>query len=409
MNNFKIYFLSVLVTTSAYAQQIGAINCSPSGENPTILIYTAQDLNDFAQCVNSGNSEQGVTVKLMNNIDLQGNAFTPIGQESVAFAGVFDGQYSESKFATINNLTINGANGSIGLFGNIQSPAVIRNLKINRLTLSGNSTATNGVNMGGVVGYNKRGVISNVSIITGIIGTNYSQGSVLVGGLVGDNEGTIIHSSASIIYNTTGGGGYGGLVGQNGGEILDSHAYSNLIINGNGGVISSGGLVGVFNAGIIDNSYSIGKMATTNSSSTAATGGLVGVMMSGQVSNTYSSVAVTNQGEYSIASSLIGAYLGGNPTNDILTNSYATGLVSGASVSGGLVVSKGVVSAPLNCENSYWNSETTGQTSSSSCPSGGRTTAQMMQASTYSGFDFTNIWGITSTKNYGYPYLYSNS
>ena len=55
-------------------------------------IYTAEDLKSFSEMVNSGQSFEGKTVKLMNSINLSNvTDFTPIGTEYNRFKGTFDG------------------------------------------------------------------------------------------------------------------------------------------------------------------------------------------------------------------------------------------------------------------------------------------------------------------------------
>ncbi len=52
---------------------------------------------------------------------------------------------------------------------------------------------------------------------------------------------------------------------------------------------------------------------------------------------------------------------------------------------------------------SYWDTQTSGQTTSASGT--GKITAEMKTAATFTGWDFTTIWDIESGKNDGYPYL----
>ena len=56
-------------------------------------IYTADQLRAFAEAVNAGDSFAGKTVRLMNDIDLTGRSFSPIGGAggSGVFKGTFDG------------------------------------------------------------------------------------------------------------------------------------------------------------------------------------------------------------------------------------------------------------------------------------------------------------------------------
>lgn len=72
-------------------------------------------LADFRDSVNGGNSYAGYTVTLMNDIDLGGVEWTPIGTTEHPFSGVFDGQGY-----TISNLKVNSTSGYAGLFGYIK-------------------------------------------------------------------------------------------------------------------------------------------------------------------------------------------------------------------------------------------------------------------------------------------------
>jgi hypothetical protein len=96
--------------------------------------------------------------------------------------------------------------------------------------------------------------------------------------------------------------------------------------------------------------------------------------------------------------------LAGININSTTNNCYAIGHVSGGVYAGGLV---GDNSGVVTVATSYYNTETAGP------PDNGigepRTTDQMKlvdtSVTTYSGWDFTTVWGISSGKNGGYPYL----
>lgn len=107
----------------------------------------------FANEVNvEKNAFNGKTVKLAANIDLNNEAWTPVGQTgATTFNGVFDGQDY-----TISNLNVNseaqtGAHYSSGLFGWVESHTAgrghIKNVKINGATIVGHH------NCGALVGY----------------------------------------------------------------------------------------------------------------------------------------------------------------------------------------------------------------------------------------------------------------
>ncbi|MEO6568578.1 MAG: GLUG motif-containing protein, partial [Opitutaceae bacterium] len=171
----------------------------------------------------------------------------------------------------------------------------------------------------------------------------------------------------------TGTGAYtGGLVGYNTGTITNS--YANAAINGG---TNTGGLVGR-NDGTIQGSYAAGTLLGSN-----RLGGLVGVNTSA-ISNSYSTVAVTSN---FFVQDLFGGLVGQNTGS--VTNSYASGvMVVNPNNAGGLIGLNqgGVIS------NSYWNTQTTGQATSSGGTA--RTTAQMQQSANFGGWDFASTWTI---------------
>jgi hypothetical protein len=107
---------------------------------------------------------------------------------------------------------------------------------------------------------------------------------------------------------------------------------------------------------------------------------------------------------------LVGAWEG-----DSMSNCYAIGKVNATTSDtpnnqGGLVGGNW----GSTIDSCYWNTETTGQTTSDgSDTSYGKTTVEMKKQSTFAGWDFTgetvngtnDYWSIDATKNYGYPYL----
>ncbi|MCK4639941.1 MAG: T9SS type A sorting domain-containing protein [Candidatus Marinimicrobia bacterium] len=164
---------------------------------------------------------------------------------------------------------------------------------------------------------------------------------------------------------------------------------TNVDITGNDNV---GGLVGWnFANSTISNCYATGSV-TGNS----VVGGLVGInyYMNSTISNCYATVSVTGN-------SHVGGLVGGN-YNSTVSNSYATGSVTGGSSFGGLV---GWNNSTV--ENSFWDTETSGRSSSASGT--GKTTAEMKTESTFTsaGWDFTSPdnWDRVDGENGGYPHL----
>ena len=140
------------------------------------------------------NSFDGYTLVLVNNINLNGKAWTPINN----FKGIFDGNGK-----SINGLYISTRliDNNQGLFG-INVSGTIKNT-----TLTNADLFSRGINIGGIVGNNQNGIISNCTVNNSkILGANY------VGGIVGTdvNRGLNI-PSCSVTGTTATGGTYNGL------------------------------------------------------------------------------------------------------------------------------------------------------------------------------------------------------
>jgi hypothetical protein len=173
---------------------------------------------------------------------------------------------------------------------------------------SGNVTGEWGV--GGLVGRNDGGQVLD----------SYSTGSVIsklyFGGLVGQNVGGGTVSNSYSISSVTGGantGTVGGLVGLNdGGQVLDSYSTGNVtgssyvggLMGDNRGTVSGsystgsvtgsgyvGGLVGYNDNGQVVDSYSTG-----NVTGSSFVGGLVGRNVGGTVSNSFWDTQTSGQG-----------------------------------------------------------------------------------------------------------------
>jgi hypothetical protein len=182
-----------------------------------------------------------------------------------------------------------------------------------------------------------------------------------------------------------------GLIGySNGSGEVRNLGVKNVNITGRNYV---GAIIG-YSFGTISTSYSTGIIEGSQNA-----GGLAGINDGintnnpGLIKNSYSQAYVRT------SSSRTGGLSGWNYYGEII-NCYATGGVSGSSTTGGLV---GQSSLGITT-NSFWNSETSAQVSSQ----GGDalTMAQMKSASSFTGWDFTNIWAINPGSSY--PYLQNN-
>ena len=341
------------------------------------------------------------------------------------------------------NITDATASGSVNTTEDFASAGGLVGSNLDRgyiadATASGSVTGSSvSPDVGGLVGFNG-GLIQNASASGGVTGTNQvgglvgenfgnvtnatASGSVTgefdVGGLVGDNRdrGTITDSSAS--GSVTGTIPVGGLVGFNNGSITTAIAAGNVI-----GQEDTGGLVGV-NRGNITNVTASGKVngregagglvgdnfgniadATASGKVNGGDdlGGLVG-LNGGTVTNATASGSVTGDDSVGglVGTNIIRFVLDGNESvrAGTIQDTFAVGGVSGDLDVGGLV---GNNSAPGTTttgtvEQSYFDEQATGQTTSAGNATG-LTTAQMQgqaAAENMSGFDFETTWTTTS-------------
>jgi len=165
----------------------------------------------------------------------------------------------------------------------------------------------------------------------------------------------------------------GGLVGMNFfGSVTNS--YNIGLVHGGRGV---GGLLGFGTQASLSNSYNSGSV-----SGSSYVGGLSGA---GAGASNYNTGSVSG-------SSHVGGLFGFN--YGTVSNSYSTGSVSGGSYVGGLV---GYISSST-VSNSYWDTETSGQASSSGGT--GLTSAQMRQMASFTDWDISanggenTVWRI---------------
>lgn len=208
-----------------------------SKEGDVYYIGSADGLRWLANTVNNMKADTpasdiapfaGKKVMLVNNINLSGSEWTPIGNSwTNAFCGTFDGNGKTISGMTINNAT---ANGHAALFGTIRS-ALIENLTISGARVT--CTATDGE--AHFFGAGLVSVAYVASRITGVtVEDSYISGNNKVGGLVGyNNENGFIVKDCHVIKttvktnNTEDGGSVGGLIGMASG-IADINNPGNI-------------------------------------------------------------------------------------------------------------------------------------------------------------------------------------
>jgi len=332
-----------------------------------------------------------------NVVDTPTEGFDPIGDSTNSFTGTFDGNEN-----TITGLTINRSGQShVGLFGEINGEAVIKNVELASVDITGDSR------VGGLVGYsgNDPNVIRNItasgSVIAdgdagGVIGTNHQEATITnvsanvtvtstsgsVGGLVGWGQFATL-SAIHAVGDVSGGDRTGGLVGDHDGTIERSYAT---------GAVSDGDAQGGLVARLQSNGHINESYATGSVDGFEYVGGLVGQNV-GTVSNASASGNVNG-------SANVGGLVGENQ-NEIAT-SFATGYVdnTGSAIGGlvGLNTSGTVVEA-------YWDTETTNQSTSAGDGTGLSTTqmtgTNATEANNMGALDFSSMWTATDS----YPLL----
>ncbi len=196
----KIYkrFITLLLLIMIVA---GNCNLSFATSN-TIYIDSQEDWVKFSQDASLDTYFKDKIVILRTNLELSGLEKAQVP----TFAGVFDGKDHE-----ISGVTITESGSNQGLFRYLQEDAVIKNLRISgEIKPSGSK----GI-VGGLVGNNK-GSIEHCHF-SGTV-----KGDSNIGGLVGINEATGTISNATVKGSVTGNHFTGGIVGQNLGTILKS-------------------------------------------------------------------------------------------------------------------------------------------------------------------------------------------
>jgi hypothetical protein len=304
--------------------------------------------------------------KMTADIDLAGENFTDaiiasgtlgLGFAGTQFSGTFDG-----KGHKILGLSINaGSTGDyIGLFGCISYGAEIKNLGVVNCDIVGEYY------IGGLCGQNYGSISSSYS--SGIV----SGAAHYVGGFCGENDGAIASCYSAV--TVTGDNRAGGLCGKNDGTI--SFCYSTGTTSGSDNRI--GGLCGQ-NTDSILSSYSTGVVTGNND-----VGGFCGEN-NGSISLSYAKGSVSGRFD-------IGGFCGLNAGS--ISYVYSIGYVDGFDCYGGLCGwdDGGTISY------SFWDTQTSGQ--SRSMGGTGKTTSEMQTQSTFTGWDFNNIWYMS-----GYPAL----
>lgn len=363
-NKNKIIFaviLSFIFATTAFfalkssgftvvlAEQTSADNVGKTVEN-SYKISTAEDLISFSDYVNAGNvsvnavltsdivlNEKVITADgKVNSGDLQ--TFVPIGNENNIFQGTFDG-----KGFTVSGLYFSDENKCyVGLFGRIGVSGVIKNVKVEDSYFSGRQF------VGGIVGDNG-GSVENCTFngktaatfegLGGIAGGNFgvisgssNYAAVEGGSCVNVDTYTTKDSNGNIVTKTTTKNcvceAVGGVTGANYGTVEGCQNFG--AVSGGSNI---GGITG-FNNGPVKNCFNEGNLTCQTNTSYAYAGGAVGYNTTlGFVENVYNTGNVFTNRYY--VGGIMGFTEAGKPI--YIKNCYNAGNITGGMYVGGII------------------------------------------------------------------------
>lgn len=201
-------------------------------DNP-FQIETAAELAYFAKNVNAGNWYDGEYIVLKNDLDLNNQEWTPIGNARKPFKGNFDGNNH-----TVTGMKISGALDCVGLFG-------------------------------GCTRHNVYSAIKNITVKNSDI-----HGEKFVGAIVGRAEEINIENCRSIGNTINGETDVGGICGKiggySGGKV--SQCYNSSKVTGGGRV---GGIAGM--GSIAENCLNTGEITIIREAYRSASGGIFGI------------------------------------------------------------------------------------------------------------------------------------
>ena len=309
-----------------YSKWDGTSSTEPTNKTSNeIHIYTAPELKWLADQVNNqGNTFEGYTIYLENNLDLGGRAengnWETTANESVKWTaiGKIKDQPLKATFEGNNHIIkdvyVNSTENFNGIFGNSNS--------ISNLTIK-NSYIKGATGNGAIVGACRSGVIENChNINTTVVGTNYS-----CGGIVGQTNAEIKNCSNSgkitVLSSTGKSGQAGGIVGM---------AYEKISGCYNTGDITckdckkTGGVAGC-TLSKVEKCYNTGKITGG-----IATGGVLGAAAS-IVTKCYNIGKVIGEGDIGTGG-IVGDFMQGIPQDISLC--YNSGTVQGVRAVGGI-------------------------------------------------------------------------
>ncbi len=312
--------------------------------------------------------------ELDNDIDAKStkNWNAGAGWKPIFYSGNIDGNGFKIDGLYISRSSMN----KVGFIGSLTGS--VKNLGLTNVNIKGHER------VGALVGHNDGNVTNCYS--SGTVKSSYEE----CGGLVGyHNSGTIssCYTSADVEGGDWRTGGFTGFV-EKGAVVKDCYATGFVEYHDSYSSAYVGGFVG-YNKGVIERCYSTGDVDNDKN----YTGGFIGYMNGGSITDCYATGDADGAGTK--GGGFAGYIVSGN-----ITNCYSTGSATSSGTPGGFTEEMSTNATVTDC---FWDKTTSGLTFSAAGT--GKTTAEMKTQSTYTNWDFVNVWGLDASANDGYPFF----
>ncbi len=362
------------VLSSAFATE----NKTPSSEIPEgyTAIYTAEDLNNIR------NNLSGKYI-LMNDIDLSGIEWMPIGTELNAFKGVLDGNGKTLNGLNITETVASVNRNSSGIFA-FTNGATIKNLNISNVKVKISKAENDFYAVGIIVGLAKFSTVENCKVHgKADISVN---GTLNIGGVIGEAFNTVdiskCENNAEIIADAKDEINIGGIVGSSDSIVsLSANKATITADNSNSDepksdAIYIGGICGNMFLNEIKNCYNTGDIQLNILSDSAKAGGIAGTSMYIKCCYNIGNIECNNQDTPYYTGGIVGLAVDNSFADVKISDCYCLNNISKA------------------IGNSDFANKYNVKILSES---------EMKMQSSYVRFDFENVWKMDNEK--GYPVL----
>ena len=288
---FSILFICLVVSLAVFTSGIETAYAYSGGLGTSASPYEIRTVTDLNQMRNETASSSGKFFKQMQDINLSGQQWTPIGTSSAPFRGNYDG----GGFS-INNLTITTNrldSGFFGYVGSAQNDTTIKDITFENVNINFTSSK-NSIHYAGVVAAYVTGrvTIEGVCVESGTIDMAAGAATGRFGGIVGHADSSTLTLTKS--YNkaavTTNFGYAGGIIGSIVGSVANPSDVKISVCFNEGAVTAAssdqsknsaaGGILGGVESGngqiTIEDCYNLGAIHSSFNSPKAVVGGIIG-------------------------------------------------------------------------------------------------------------------------------------